>query len=165
MKRTEEGASLVGLIVAIVLVVLIGGGAFYGYQSIDRDKSGTNKDLGTKTRVDSSLVGNTLRLDMSGAKAARTEAGGQRIDIARIDGSCVSWKIVPDGTGSKQLMRASNIDTSAVAEQGAIVTQGIAAGQFSSTSSSVSVHLSYQSSPDFDDQVNFQNGQDGGGCW
>jgi len=166
MRRNQEGASLLGVIISVVLILVVGGGAFYGILQYDGSKgNGGSKDRGARSSVDTSLIGSTLRMDMSGAKAARTTSAGQGLEIARIDGSCVSWKISQGASGSKELLRASSMSGLPSNGESSSVTDGVSGGSFEVDSSSASISLQFTAGHSFEDKVNFDNGGNGGGCW
>lgn len=164
MRQNQEGASLLGVIVAVVLILVIGGGAFYGILQFNKD-SEDSKDRGARSSVDTSLISSTLRMDLSGAKAARVASEGQRLDIARVDGSCVSWKIAPGASGSDELLRASSMNGAPISGDDSSVTDGVSSGSFGTDSSSASVSLKFAAGHSFDDKINFSNSGNGGGCW
>jgi len=166
MSRSQEGASLIGVIVSAVLILVVGGGAFYGIAHFNSSQSDSDsKDRGARSSVDTSLISSTLRMDMSGARAARVAAEGQDLDLSLANGGCVSWNIDPGINGSKVLSRASSLQGQASSDDVSTVTDGVSDGKFAADGTSVSVSLQFTAGHSFDDKISFNNGGNGGGCW
>jgi len=166
MRRGQEGVSLIGVVVSVVLILVVGGGAFYGILQFNSSQSGSvSRDRGARSNVDTSLIGSTLRMDMSGAKAARAASVGQNLDIALANGGCVSWRIGSGLNGSKELSRTSILEGQTPSDDASTVTDGVSDGNFASDSNSVSISLHFTAGHNFEDKISFNNGGNGGGCW
>lgn len=159
--KSEEGASLLGLVLSVVLLLVLGVGAFYGYGKLDSDKPRVSLGESSKLSVDSSVVSSTLRMDLSGANAVRNSPSASGIDIARTDGSCVSWKLV-----GKDMLRASALNASTEGQEFSTVSSGVATGNFSLTQDSVTLDLRYSNGQSINERVpRASTSQGGGPCW
>lgn len=163
--KAEEGVSLVGVVFSVVLILLVGGGAVYGYSAFSRDeKSGNERDSSTVS-VDRSIIRSTLQTDVSGASALQSPSS-ESLRIARADGSCVDWKILPASDGSKTLMRAASFNSPANASSGSDVTRKFQSGSFSVAPGRVDLRLNYTEESSLSESVNVSTtNSDGGVCW
>lgn len=166
MNRTnEDGASLLGLIVAVVLILIVGGGAFYGYTNID--KNGKSQPIvdDAKNSIDTSVVSSAFRMDVAGANAVQLGDGGQSLDIAKGDGTCIHWEISSGASKARELQRSTAFGMNAKSSTLGSVSTGIESGSFGATSDSATLDLSYSGGQSFNQQMKFSGNGQGGDCW
>jgi len=164
-SRTEDGASLLGLIVSVVLILVVCGGAFYGYTNHNGESKPEGLGEKAKGSVDTSVVSSTLRMDLTGANAVQLGSSGQSLKVAKSDGSCVYWTIGSAAAGGKELQRSAAFGMKAETSTLAPVTTGIRSGAFGSSTGSTTLKLNYSGGQEFSDQVPYNGNGQGGECW
>lgn len=166
LQKSEDGASLIGLVVSVVLLLILGGGAIYGYGQLDSNKPSGTLAQSSKLSVDSSVVSSTLRMDLSGASSIQNRAGSDGINIARSDGSCVSWKFTRNSSGTVDLSRASALNAPTSDRDLSVVASGAASGNLSLAQNEVNLAMYYSNGQAIDEQVPYtKTSQGGGSCW
>jgi len=131
-------------------------------------KVGDNSNEKANSVIAQSGLSNSFRNDMANARAIKVPYSKSLL-IAKNDGTCVNWKVLPDPEGDRNAIGRSEAKGSPAPAVTSFFQRGLLSGDFLANVTSAKVNFVYYSgtTPQYFSLTAPLNvaGADGGACW